>query len=67
MTDPRERPSMSELAAVSVPECSYCGCRDFRVQSTWRVKSGAVHRQRVCRHCGRGILYTSETVRTNSH
>jgi hypothetical protein len=39
--------------------CRRCGCCDFRVVTTWRLRDGTIRRQRVCRHCGQDS-YTSE-------
>ena len=54
-TNPNDRPSFMELASGSTGEavaCPRCGCADFRVQRTWRVKSGERHSSLICRHCG---------------
>lgn len=39
--------------------CQRCGCKDWRVVSTYDVAEG-IKRRRVCRHCGQGLLRTIE-------
>lgn len=65
---PNERPSrpaktLAEYAAEANGTdpwaCSRCGCKDWRVESTYDVKGG-VRRRRVCRHCKQGLLRTTE-------
>lgn len=63
-----ERRSMRELEAVARQaqgpiRCRYCGCPDFRVHRTWRLRDGTVRRLRICRHCGRDMYDSDETVR----
>jgi len=63
MTEPQDRPTMQDLAALNRPaaglECPECGCRDFRVTKT-RQGDGVIVRRRECRHCGHRIT-TFET------
>jgi len=60
-TPPHLRPSLAELSRGDGPrECPHCGCRDYRVVSTWRNNDGTVRRRRVCRHCGQDEFISSE-------
>lgn len=62
----KPRLTLGEMAAeASQAEggaCSRCGCKDWRdwpIESTYMVKAGR-RRRRVCRHCGQGVIKTTE-------
>ena len=58
--------SLQEFADEAEPDpwaCRQCGCRDWKVVSTYTVASGNRHRRRVCRHCGQTLLRTKEVPR----
>jgi hypothetical protein len=62
---PVERPTASEVAGREKgPVCPACGCRDIRVNGTWRVLDSAIFakRARYCRHCGYVFPNTKEVV-----
>ena len=65
MADLRERTPLSEIMQPSEGigvRCQRCGCCDLRTRNVYRVKSGAIHRTRICRNCNEP-LKTFEVVR----
>ena len=42
--------------------CPQCGCRLLTVRNVYRVKSGALHRTKICSNCSSPV-YTEEVVR----
>lgn len=40
-------------------ECPRCGCKEWRVVNSYMQGDGR-NRRRVCRHCGQGLLRTTE-------
>ena len=68
MSEAKEPKSLEEMAAEAEAEvdswaCKRCGCRDWRVVSSYTVASGNRHRRRVCRYCGQTLLRTEEKPR----
>ncbi len=53
-------PSARELAQQAQQDdpwiCPRCGCRDWRVISSYLSGDGARHRRRACRHCHHPIM-----------
>lgn len=44
--------------------CRRCGCRDFRVVKTRKLRPNWITRRRQCRHCGRRITTQEREVGT---
>ena len=66
MPDAKEPKSLQEMADEAKPDpwvCPCCGCRDWRVESSYVVANGNRHRRRICRNCGQSLLRTKEIPR----
>ena len=66
MSEEKKPKSLQEMADEAKPDpwaCPRCGCRDWRVESSYVVASGNRRRRRVCRHCGQSLLRTEERPR----
>jgi hypothetical protein len=60
----KRKRTLAEAAADAtdgLPQCTRCGCRDWRVESTYQVAEG-VRRRRVCRNCKQELIRTIEIV-----
>ena len=66
MTEEKQPKSLQEFADDAEADpwaCPRCGCRDWRVESSYIVKNGNRRRRRICRHCGQSLLRTEEKPR----
>lgn len=64
MTDePKKGKTLAEMFAeargANPWACPRCGCVDSRVVSSYMIAAGR-RRRRVCRHCGQGLIRTTE-------
>jgi len=63
---PDERPSAQQLMAqsngIDPRVCPQCGCRHWKVQNTYDLKSGHVRRIKICAGCGQQKTKTLELV-----
>jgi transcriptional regulator NrdR family protein len=64
MKDADNPPTARELAARSngtdLWTCRFCGCKDWRVETSRPIGEVSKERYRVCRHCGQDRRRTEE-------